>query len=83
MFCAIAFQFLFILHFSKLIIEKILIFSVFRPLYYLGQKIFTRFNVGGYLSVPDVVLRNWLQVSTLTKKAFLIQIVFFYYYFHS
>lgn len=32
----------------------------FRPLYYLGQKIFTRFDVSGYLCVPDVVVRNWL-----------------------
>ncbi|XP_066916925.1 high affinity cAMP-specific and IBMX-insensitive 3',5'-cyclic phosphodiesterase 8B-like isoform X1 [Clytia hemisphaerica] len=33
-----------------------------RPLYYLGQKIFTRFDVAGYLSVPDIVIRNWLEL---------------------
>ncbi|XP_057300369.1 high affinity cAMP-specific and IBMX-insensitive 3',5'-cyclic phosphodiesterase 8B-like isoform X2 [Hydractinia symbiolongicarpus] len=33
-----------------------------RPLYYLGQTIFNRFNVGVYLSISDTVVRNWLQL---------------------
>lgn len=38
------------------------LFYYFRPLFYLGQTIFNRFNVGNYLSVNDTILRNWLQV---------------------
>jgi len=33
-----------------------------RPLFYLGQTIFNRFNVSSYLSISDSVLRNWLQL---------------------
>lgn len=39
------------------------IFFSFRPLYYLGQTIFNRFNVGKFLNVSDTIIRNWLQVS--------------------
>ncbi|XP_047140732.1 high affinity cAMP-specific and IBMX-insensitive 3',5'-cyclic phosphodiesterase 8A isoform X2 [Hydra vulgaris] len=33
-----------------------------RPLYYLGQAIFNRFDVGEYLCVSDSIVRNWLQL---------------------
>merc|ERR1719494_837248 len=33
-----------------------------RPLYYLGQTIFNRFNVGKFLNVSDTIIRNWLQL---------------------
>jgi len=33
-----------------------------KPLYYLGQALFTHFNVPEYLSVSDTIVRNWLQL---------------------
>ena len=37
---------------------------LFRPLYYLGYAIFSRFNACKFLSISDDVLRKWLQVGS-------------------
>ena len=33
-----------------------------RPLFFLGYAIFSRFNACKFLSIPEDVLRKWLQV---------------------
>ena len=41
----------------------------FRPLLYLGQRIFARFGACEFLNIPDTVLTNWLQLIEATYHA--------------